>query len=254
MGRTGAYGGPDAIRAQMRNFPVHGTESFGDAGNICCTGTDLESAQKMLSAEVHSLLAAGTTPIVLGGGHEVAWGHYQGIRNFLPRGKRLGILNIDAHFDLRIPKDGNPTSGTSFWHMYQDCKGRDELFNYMVVGIQESGNTRQLFETARMTGTSWINAAQVGTQDASSMLTDWIASMDCVYLTICLDVFSMAIAPGVSAPAANGLFPGGWLTSLFAALGPKLISLDVAEMNPTLDIDHHTARLAANLIYQAVNR
>jgi formiminoglutamase len=253
-GRTGAYGGPDALRAQMKNLPAHTISSLGDDGNICCSGNQLEEAQHQLSESVLTLLQSGTMPIVLGGGHEVAWGHYQGIRKFLKPGTRIGILNIDAHFDLRIPSDGAPTSGTSFWHMNEDCTSNGELFNYFVLGIQESGNTQRLFETARETGTIWVPAEKVGSDDSMNLLFDWINSMDHIYLTICLDAFSMSVAPGVSAPAANGIMPGNWLKELFTHLRKdnKLVSADIAELNPSLDIDNHTARLAAYLIYQLI--
>ena len=253
-GRTGAYGGPDAIRTQLRNLPVHGILSLGDAGNILCSGTDLEGAQEELAGNIFTLLKSGTLPVVLGGGHEVAWGHYQGIRRYLAPGTRMGILNIDAHFDLRIPSDGAPTSGTSFWHMYQDCTSRGELFNYFVLGIQESANTPRLFETARKTGTAWITAEDMTMPGSMNVLFDWIRAMDQVYLTVCLDAFSMSVAPGVSAPSPGGILPGRWLKELFAMLrqDDKLLSADIAELNPSVDIDNHTARLAAYLIYQLV--
>ena len=87
-----------------------------------------------------------------------------------------------------------------------------------------------------------------------NVLFDWIRAMDQVYLTVCLDAFSMSVAPGVSAPSPGGILPGRWLKELFAMLrqDDKLLSADIAELNPSVDIDNHTARLAAYLIYQLV--
>ena len=72
-----------------------------------------------------------------------------------------------------------------------------------------------------------------------------------IYLSLCLDVFSAAYAPGVSAMQPLGLTP--WhvipLIRQLAASG-KVISYDIAELSPRYDIDQRTAKLAANLIYE----
>ena len=252
-GRQGAAAGPDAIRAQLRNLPVHDLIDLADAGNIYCIGEDLEKAQAKLSDKISNLLGNGTLPIILGGGHEVAWGHYLGIRQHLGwKNGKLGILNIDAHFDLRAPEDGKtPTSGTSFWHMHQDSISQSEEFDYMVLGVQKAGNTRALFDFADHANVRYIMAGDIHLSSSQECWEGWIAEMDHVYLTICLDAFSSSIAPGVSSPTVNGLLPGPWLTQLFNTLkeSNKLISIDIAELNPSRDIDNRTAKLAASLIF-----
>ena len=77
--------------------------------------------------------------------------------------------------------------------------------------------------------------------------------MDYLYITVCLDVFPASYAPGVSAPAALGVNPNTivqLLDSLKRQFASKIIAFEVAEMNPTFDIDDRTARLAARLIHQ----
>ena len=71
-----------------------------DAGNVICTDHDLEASQKALARSHAKLLAQKIIPIVIGGGHEVAWGHYQGISKVYPPERHLGIINFDAHFDM----------------------------------------------------------------------------------------------------------------------------------------------------------
>ena len=81
-------------------------------------------------------------------------------------------------------------------------------------------------------------------------LLDFISNVDHVYVTIDLDGFSSAYAPGVSAPSPMGFCPKIVLVSLELILNAKkLISMDIAEMNPKYDIDHQTAKLAASLIH-----
>jgi len=69
-------------------------------------------------------------------------------------------------------------------------------------------------------------------------------------VTIDLDGFSSAYAPGVSASSPMGFSPEVVLESLeliFAS--KKMISIDIAEMNPKYDIDNRTAKLAASLVH-----
>ena len=80
-GRPGAAEGPDAIRSQMASLPWGFTEQvcLYAAGNICC-GDDitLEEGHRQLAAAVEAVLGMGLFPIVLGGGHETTFGHFEG--------------------------------------------------------------------------------------------------------------------------------------------------------------------------------
>lgn len=66
------------------------------------------------------LLDNGQLVIGLGGGHEIGWASYQGLMMHLEKQEKgkdrinVGIINFDAHFDLRLPEVG-PSSGTPFW-------------------------------------------------------------------------------------------------------------------------------------------
>ncbi len=80
-------------------------------------------------------------------------------------------------------------------------------------------------------------------------LIPFIRKIDYLYITIDLDGFSSAYAPGVSAPSPLGFTPYfvfKMLKFLFAT--NKVISCDIAELNPTLDRDNLTANLAAKLV------
>ena len=83
QGRPGAAHGPDVIRQALANVPAHGLPVLYDAGNVPCDDSDLESAQLALAETVRGVLARGGLPLVLGGGHEVAWGTWQGLRAHL---------------------------------------------------------------------------------------------------------------------------------------------------------------------------
>ncbi|HJV50663.1 MAG TPA: formimidoylglutamase [Noviherbaspirillum sp.] len=267
-GRTGARQGPAALRAMLGNMPVRRCRSIADAGDVVCVanGNDdgLENAQGELSCAVADLLARGKLPIVMGGGHEMAFGSFGGLARHLAAREamphvdhpRIGIINLDAHFDLRMAD--RATSGTPFRQIAEHCQTKGWPFHYCVLGISDFGNTQALFDRARSLSVRWmldeeLHVANLG--KVQKTLSDFMAEVDHVYFTICLDVLPAAVAPGVSAPATRGipLEVVEPVIDLVAASG-KLRLADMAELNPGLDIDKRTARVAARLLARIAER
>ncbi|WP_291912568.1 formimidoylglutamase [Chitinophaga sp. CB10] len=259
-GRMGAKDGPAAIRAVLGNLPVHLTAgaTLLDAGDIACLDGRMELAQQVLSEAVKAIIQAGYLPIVLGGGHEMAYGHGCGIReNARQQKARVGYINFDAHFDIRVPGPEGPSSGTGFFQLAQDAKAANEPFNYLALGIQKLGNTRQLFNLAGESGATYVGADAFHLNDKDTLfaaIQHFLGQVDHVYLTTCLDVFAAAFAPGVSATAYNGILPNGLFLESFRAIlaSGKVKGTDVAELNPAFDLDNRTAKLAAALIFETV--
>lgn len=254
-GRMGAVAGPDALRKACANFPVHFSAHHivTDAGNVTCTDGNLEAAQEALSSRVQLILSAGYLPVLLGGGHEIAFGHERGIRRFLNGQRQLGIINFDAHFDLREPGPEGVSSGTGFWQMAQESPS----FHYLALGIQQNSNTKKLFDTAEALGVEHLPASLFQPKYHDLLLNNiqaFLSRNDQIYLTTCLDVFASPYAPGVSATAYNGLVPDALFLDCFRTIlrSGKLAGADIAELNPSLDIDHRTAKLAASLVFEIV--
>ncbi|MDD9338569.1 MAG: formimidoylglutamase [Providencia heimbachae] len=254
-GRLGAKAGPNEIRRQLAGLPLHQPLAIRDAGNIGCDDGNLEAAQRRLSDEIVTILEANQKPIVLGGGHEVAFASFQGLFDFVEKqntNKTIGIINFDAHFDLREASEA--TSGTPFLQSAKLCKQHQRPFNYLCLGIAEHGNTKVLFDTADKLGCQYIrDKALTSSQLAQArvQIQQFIDQVDHLYVTIDLDVFSAAIAPGVSAPAPRGISTETF-DELFGVIksSGKITVFDIAECNPEFDIDNHTSKLAAYLIYQ----
>ncbi len=154
QGRAGASEGPRALRRALSPLAFHaarGTPLY-DAGDIACREHDLEGAQRALGARVEALLDHGHFPVLLGGGHEIAWGSFQGASAALARDGRLprfGIVNFDAHFDLRR---GPATSGTPFLQIREALAARGLPLHYLCLGISRASNTPALFCTAQECG------------------------------------------------------------------------------------------------------
>lgn len=248
-GRVGAKDAPDVIRKNMSNFPVTLPDfSLLDFGNITCEDQDLENIQSILAEKVSKALSKGGKSLVLGGGHEVTFAHYSGVRKAF-RDKKIGIINIDAHFDNRQPENGvGASSGTGFWQIAQEGD-----IHSLHIGIQRNSNTLKLFDTAHQFGMKYILADELFFENLPSVyqrIDDLLDEVDVVYVTICMDVFNASIAPGVSASAYNGIFADATFMHFYRHVlkSQKLVALDVAEVNPSYDIQDRTARLAACLV------
>lgn len=255
-GRVGTALGPFSIRRAMANLPANFEEKghIFDAGNIHCLDGNLESAQRNLARAVEQILELGMFPVVLGGGHEIAFGHYNGLCSFTNRPP--AIVNFDAHFDMR-PYDQGPNSGTMFRQIADQNLHTENDFSYMVLGIQKYSNTMSLFKRADKLGVEYVLARDIreyNMKEIRKKIDRFLENKENVYLTICSDVFSSAYAPGVSSPQPFGLDPEIALQLIkYVIHSHKTISVDIAEVSPRFDEDNHTAKLASVIVYAIIN-
>ncbi len=261
QGRAGAVKGPDVIKSSLAKMPNHlgSNVLLHDVGSIVCDGGDMESAQNQLTEAVNLLLVKKQFPIVLGGGHDVAYGHYQGIKTYLnakKEGQTIGIINFDAHFDLRKNTEQS-NSGTPFYQIAKDCEKEGIDFNYLCLGIRKDANDRTLFQTAKDLNVIYVMSEtfqSTFSQEITTFINAFAKNVDHIYVTIDLDGFSSAFAPGVSAASPMGFTPHIVRECLKTVIASgKLISLDIAEMNPKYDIDGQTAKLAASLVHHVAH-
>ena len=250
-GRPGASDGPRAIKQHLSRLAYKaGSARVFDGGMVVCKEDRLEESQEALGRRVKQLIDLKTKPILLGGGHEIAYGHYKGLAHLVP-----SIVNLDAHFDLRKPEP-LANSGTPFFQIAQDNQQVHADFHYLVLGIRPDANSSELYETARMLGVQFAENIPNEIPNPSGYLTmidRFAKKAKGIYLTIDLDVFSSAFAPGVSAASPFGFTPEFGLHLIREVLkSGKVCSVDIAEMNPTFDLDDRTAKLAAGIITQVM--
>lgn len=259
QGRPGASQGPRAIREVLGGMPNHlpARSQLCDFGNIPCEDRNMEAAQEALAECISNLLNENIFCAVLGGGHDMSYGHYQGIRKHIGAETRLGIINFDAHFDLRSNKNGN-NSGTPFYQIGVESKEAGLSFSYLCLGIRRDANDKALYDTTSVLGVNYLEMERfrIGELDlVNRELEYFIKDVDALYVTVDMDGFSSAYAPGVSAPSPMGFAPDIVLECLKTIIhSKKLIALDIAETNPEFDRDQQTAKLAASLLHFVFHR
>ena len=122
----------------------------------------------------------------------------------------LGIVNFDAHFDLR-PYDSGSSSGSMFRQIADICSEKQMNYHYMPLGIQRHSNTIQLFKTAREIGVDYILAKEIQPSNYAAVLEKvdtFLYPCSSAYITVCTDVFSSAFAPGVKRDPVPGFGSG----------------------------------------------
>jgi formiminoglutamase len=246
-GRPGAAEGPAATReALFKMTPdarspepfVALLEQAADLGDVEVTG-DVEADQVCLGEAVGELVADGVVPIVLGGGHETAFGHFLG---YVAAGRHVRVLNWDAHADVRPLKDGQAHSGSPFRQMLDHPSGL--CAGYTVAGLLPwRVAAAHAAVPDRVVWGPDLDRARVEAE---------MAALDGPTLAT-FDLDAVDAAPGVSAPGVGGLAVAVWLAAAEACgRSPHVRSVDVVELNPLRDRDGRTAVLAALTVWHVL--
>ncbi len=252
QGRLGTLEGPTSIRKCLGSLAHHLPVNLPlfDYGDVFTQEGDLESTHQAITELTYQLLQSAHFPVWLGGGHDLAFAHGSAVMKYShEQGKKLGIINLDAHFDLRPLVDGKGHSGSPF---YQLASNHPSQFHYLALGIQRAANPKSLFQTADQVQAKYLVMEDFRLQHweyIEEQICWFLDQVDSLYLSVDMDGFSSAFAPGVSAPSPMGFDPEvAFEVFDLVAKTKKLISLDVVELNPTYDQDLATARLAARCV------
>lgn len=251
-GRVGAAEAPARIRSALYKLTPHAVEyeahstilrQTTDVGDIAVSG-DLEEDQLRLGEVVATIIGDGKIPVVIGGGHETSFGHFLG---YAKAGLDVFVVNLDAHPDVRDQIDGLGHSGSSFRQIINDDRVQT---GYAVHGLQPSSVAREHIDYMKQNGVDFFFRDVFA---VSSFKESIMAPMGKVMVTFDMDVVDVAYAPGVSAPCVNGLRSRDLLGAAYAAgLSPNVHSMDLVEVNPGIDIDNRTARLAALAVWHFI--
>lgn len=103
--------------------------------------TIVEQIDKEVSHIIFSIVKAGKKPIIIGGGHNNAYGNIKGTA--LAKGKPINAINFDAHSDFRILEGRH--SGNGFSYTYDE----GFLKKYFIFGLHESYTSKSVLDTIK---------------------------------------------------------------------------------------------------------
>jgi formiminoglutamase len=220
---------------------------------------DINANHARAAAVVSMLQNTHARTVVLGGGHDIGFPHLQGVRDALSermgREARIGCINLDAHLDVRKPAPLR-TSGSPFYLAIEEKVL--EPTDLIEFGIQSHCNGPALWKYVQELGVKVIPFSDLRTPGSAfrafqGALLALESRCDAIVISLDLDCIEQASAPGVSAPQAEGFRPMDIIELLeHAGRSPKVISLGVFELNPLLDHDDMTARIAATAAWHFI--
>ena len=252
-GRPGAKTAPDAIRTEFykRTPFVLGKEKspsdlgIFDFGNIIA-GKSLEDSHQRIEEVVAFLIEQKIVPVVLGGGHDIAFPNFLG---FSREKESVGVINVDTHLGMQKP---NPKrhSDTSFRMMLDKVNSPLAGMNFVEIGTQSFANAREQYDEVIERGGTVFSLRDVRSDGIAKILELSYelatASNDALYISFDIDAVHSDSAPGASTPLPTGLTAEEFLTAaIFAGKKRKVKMIDIVEVNPRYDIDNRTSKLAA---------
>ena len=98
----------------------------------------VEKIDKDVSHIIFNIIKAGKTPIIIGGGHNNAYGNIKGTA--LAKGKSINAVNFDAHSDFRILEGRH--SGNGFSYAYEE----GFLKKYFIFGLHENYTSKSVLD------------------------------------------------------------------------------------------------------------
>jgi formiminoglutamase len=264
-GRPGAALAPSRIRKFLyRMTPDRGpNQNLFDGGDLDITmpGSLLERHAEARKSAIR-VLRTGAKLITLGGGHDFGYpdaasfceiiGEPQpGDRVSTPRYKPL-VLNFDAHLDVRPLDHRGPNSGSPFFRLLSEFNSID----FVEIGIQRQCNSKMHERWLTDRGARIVSYDEMASASSywdvlHDRVGDWVLKRRPAFVSVDIDAFSSAIAPGCSQSWATGLDIGQFLFCFRALLARlDVVGLGLYEVSPELDSDDRTSKLAAQIAYE----
>ena len=233
---------PGVIRAALQRLSVYDVETGGDlsalrvfdAGDVPIAGLNPAEAFIPIRDAVRRQVEARALTIILGGNNAVTRGGVHGTDATL---KRVGLLTLDAHFDLR-DTDGGLNNGNPIQALLDDGLPGAHISQ---IGLAPFANTRKAHGKAKRAGISiqTLNAcAERGFVLLVRAELDRLSGLcDTIYVDFDIDVIDRA-----QMPAAPGARPGGiavrdfFAAARIIAAHPKVGCVDLTEFDPSRDV------------------
>ena len=280
-GRRGVDMGPSALRlarlatalrevghevVDHGNVEVPVAEALPDVDRVPGNARFVDAIAATISRTCEALrsMPAGATPIVLGGDHAVSLGS---VAQACAGGAgRTGLLWIDAHGDLNVPANspsgnvhGMPLAhllGHGDPRLITACRSDVGLrpADVVLLGVRSLDPGERAL--AQELGLRVLTIADIDRRGISAVADEALGALahtERLHVSLDADVLDPSVAPGVGTPVVGGLtYREAHLLMEVIAEDGRLASLDLVEVNPTLDVQNRTAavmvELAASLV------
>ena len=284
-GRRGVDMGPSAIRvANIHSRIASLGYKVEDLGNVAVEQAEnapsgpkrarylaqIAETCLRLAEKVQRAAGQGKVPLVLGGDHSIAAGSISGIANhFHRRGEKVGVIWVDAHADMNTPQSspsGNVHGMPLACLIGRGPKQLTHLIGYApkvdprnvaLVGIRDVDALEA--PHVKKSGVRAFTMRDIDEKGLPRVMAEAIdiASTGTagIHLSFDMDSVDPDEAPGVGTPVRGGItYREAHLAMELLSDTARLVSLEVVEVNPVLDIANRTADLAVELMMSALGK
>ncbi|QFT88573.1 Formimidoylglutamase [Bacillus sp. THAF10] len=262
ISHSGASFTPTVVRKLLHSYSSYALEDeldlrecnvLHDAGDIYMHATKVEESYHRIENSVAQITGKhpDCLPLFIGGDHSITYSTIKGLT--ASKSGKIGIIQFDAHHDLRNTDDGGPTNGTPFRRLIEG--GVIQGQHLVQIGIRNYSNSSYYHQYAKQHGVTVYSMADVRKQGINRILASAVQQLkekvDHLYVSIDMDVLDQAFAPGCPAIGPGGMTSEQLLEAIFE-LGkePLVCGLDIVEIDPTIDIRDMTSRVAVHCLLE----
>jgi agmatinase len=252
--RPGTRFGPDAVRlaaaglesnsAFIKDVFLEDLSPY-DEGDVAVSIGDTNETISRVETVIRELSSSGL-PVMIGGEHTVTLG---ALRAFAERNPC--VVMFDAHLDLR-----NEYLGLKVGHATFMRRALEQVRVPKLIYVGARALSREELEFVRTRSNiavfSPTDIMTLGPVNVASSISSHLKDCEGFYLTVDMDAFDPAYAPGVGNPEPLGLTPYDGLYMVSRIVDERLLGVDVVEVSPHYDPGGGTAALAAKVLIEAM--
>jgi arginase len=215
-------------------------------------------------------LSDGYFPLVLGGDHSLAVGSFSGVSDyFRKQGKKVGLLWLDAHGDMNTPEtspSGNvhgmplaATIGRGAPELVDllGYKPKADARNVALVGLRDLDSVeRRLIKESGVQAFTMRDIDERGLSEVMSQaLRAVMDDTEGFAVSLDMDFVEPSDAPGVGTPVRGGVtYRESHLAMEMIADSKAMVSLEIVEINPVIDLHNATALLGVEMMLSALGK
>jgi len=216
-----------------------------DAGDII-----INDAEKDFELITKKVMDVKNFPIILGGDHSISIPIFKAVTEKY-KGKKIGILWIDAHPDLCEKFNGSNLSHACPLKRAVDFGIKPE--NIYMVGVRSWEDQEvDLIKKNKFNIYTTMDVEKKGMNLISKKIINKLSKCDVVYLSIDIDSLDPAYAPGTGIPDCGGLTMRDLLALIKSLKDLNIIGMDLVEVAPKLDFCEITVFAALKILIEFI--
>ncbi|MDE3170315.1 MAG: arginase [Acidobacteriota bacterium] len=283
--RRGVDMGPSALRvAGLQARLKHLGRQVEDIGNIAVKQPEeqhygeknakyldeIAETCKGLAETVRKTLDADLLPLVLGGDHSIAVGTMAGVAShFNKQSKRVGMIWLDAHGDMNTPESspsgnvhGMPLASIMGYGPVEltelaGVKPMVEPRNVVLVGVRDlDSKERRLMKESGVHVFTMRDIDERGMREVMAEALRFAGDDTAgVAVSLDMDFVDPSEAPGVGTPVRGGVtYREAHLALEMIADSKSMVSFELVEINPVIDLHNTTATLGVELVLSGLGK